>query len=227
MVSAIGPARRAVRIAPVAALVESREDEGESLRRRVSFGGALAVGGIAALVAGLAAPAIALVGLGAVAMFIGAGMLAPIVARPMSRPLGRPLAALLGTPGRLGRENSMRSPRRTAQTAAALMVGMALVSAIAVLGASLSKSATSQPRQRRHRRLHHHRSRFRVQHLGARGRLPDPGRGDGHDRVPGPVRAPGLTVEPGRRDRGRPVADGPSGHHRRERRSRPWPPASC
>jgi hypothetical protein len=62
VVSAIGPARRAVRIAPVAALVESREDEGESLRRRVSFGGAVAVGGIAALAAGLAAPAIALVG---------------------------------------------------------------------------------------------------------------------------------------------------------------------
>ncbi len=55
--------------------------------------------------------------------------------------LGRPLAALLGAPGRMGRENSMRSPRRTAQTAAALMVGIALVSAIAVLGASLSQSA--------------------------------------------------------------------------------------
>ncbi|MGH2851623.1 MAG: ABC transporter permease, partial [Solirubrobacteraceae bacterium] len=55
--------------------------------------------------------------------------------------LGRPLARLLGTPGQLGRENSMRNPRRTAQTAAALMVGLALVSAIAVLGASLSASA--------------------------------------------------------------------------------------
>ena len=66
-------------------------------------------------------------------MFIGAGMLAPIVARPIAGTLGRPLAALLGTPGRLGRENSMRSPRRTAQTAAALMVGLALVSTIAVI----------------------------------------------------------------------------------------------
>jgi len=141
--SAIGPARRAVRIPPVAALFESREDEGESLRRRVSLGGAVAGGGIAALVAGLAAPAIALVGLGAVAMFIGAGMLAPIVARPIAGTLGRPLAALLGTPGRLGRENSMRSPRRTAQTAAALMVGLALVSTIAVIGASLSKSGAA------------------------------------------------------------------------------------
>jgi putative ABC transport system permease protein len=53
------------------------------------------------------------------------------------------LAALLGTPGRLGRENSMRRPRRTAQTAAALMVGVALVSAVAVIGASLSQSATA------------------------------------------------------------------------------------
>jgi len=141
VVSAIGPARRAVRIAPVAALVESREEQGESLRRRVTIGGLAATGGVAALVAGLTAPAITLVGLGAAAVFIAAGQLAPIVARPMSGALGRPLAALLGIPGRLGRENSMRSPRRTAQTAAALMVGIALVSAIAVLGASLSQSA--------------------------------------------------------------------------------------
>jgi putative ABC transport system permease protein len=94
-------------------------------------------------VVGLTAPAILLVGLGAALVFIGAAVLAPIAARPLAGILGRPLASLLGIPGRLGRENSMRSPRRTAQTAAALMVGMAVVSAIAVLGASLSKSATS------------------------------------------------------------------------------------
>ncbi len=76
-------------------------------------------------------------------MFIGTGMLAPIVARPMSSILGRPLAGLLGTAGKLGRENAMRTPRRTAQTAAALMVGLALVSTMAVYGASLSRSATS------------------------------------------------------------------------------------
>ena len=67
-------------------------------------------------------------------------MLAPAIARPLSGVLGRPLAALLGTPGQLGRENSMRSPRRTAQTASALMVGLALVSAMAVFGASLSEA---------------------------------------------------------------------------------------
>ena len=141
VISAIGPARRAMRIAPVAALVATREEPAESLRRRAGVGGVAATGGIAALVAGLTAPAILLVGLGAVAVFVAAGLLAPIVARPMSSALGRPLSAVLGAPGKLGRENSMRSPRRTAQTAAALMVGIALVSAIAVLGASLSRSA--------------------------------------------------------------------------------------
>jgi putative ABC transport system permease protein len=108
----------------------------------MTIGGLAAIAGVAILAAGLVLPAIALVGLGALVMFVGAAMLAPVVARPMSSALGRPLAAVLGMPGRLGRENSMRSPRRTAQTAAALMVGLALVSAVAVLGASLSGSAT-------------------------------------------------------------------------------------
>jgi putative ABC transport system permease protein len=98
---------------------------------------------VIALAIGLTKPAILWVGIGAFLIFIGVARLAPAVARPMSSVIGRPLARLLGTSGKLGRENSMRSPRRTAQTASALMVGLALVSAIAVFGASLSKSATN------------------------------------------------------------------------------------
>ena len=143
VLSALGPARRAVRVPPVAALAAGHGEEVESFGHRVVLGSLAATAGVAVLVAGLALPAIALVGLGALAMFVGAAMLAPIVARPLSSALGRPLAAILGTPGRLGRENATRNPRRTAQTAAALMVGLALVSAIAVLGASLSGSATA------------------------------------------------------------------------------------
>ena len=97
-----------------------------------------ATAGAIAIVAGLTGPTIALVGLGAAAVFIAAGMLVPIVARPLSSALGRPLSSALGTSGRLARENAMRNPRRTAQTAAALMIGLALVSTIAVLGSSLS-----------------------------------------------------------------------------------------
>ncbi len=142
MVSAIGPARRAVRIAPVEAVAEQQVEQEISLRRRFTWGSVITLGGVALLAVGLTAPAIQLVGLGAVLIFIGVARLAPAVARPLSSVLGRPLAGLLGMSGRLGRENSMRSPRRTAQTASALMVGLALVSAIAVFGASLSRSAT-------------------------------------------------------------------------------------
>ena len=143
LVSAITPARRAVRIAPVAAVSDQQTENEIPLRRRFIRGGAITVVGVGLLAVGLTQPAIALVGLGAVLIFVGVAMLAPALARPMASVLGRPLARLLGTSGRLGRENSMRSPRRTAQTASALMVGLALVSAIAVFGASLSRSATS------------------------------------------------------------------------------------
>ncbi|MHB1519219.1 MAG: ABC transporter permease [Acidimicrobiales bacterium] len=143
MVSAVSPARRAVRIPPVAALAEYQSTQQESSSRRFVIGLVFAALGALALAIGLTRPAIQLVGVGALAVFIGIGMLAPLVARPVASVLGRPLAAALGIPGRLGRENSMRSPRRTAQTSAALMVGLALVSTISVFGASVSKSATS------------------------------------------------------------------------------------
>ena len=143
MVSAISPARRAVRIAPVVAVSDRQAEDDVPMRRRFIRGGVITVVGALLLALGLTAPAIALVGLGAVLIFVGVAMLAPAVARPMASVIGRPLARLLGTSGRLGRENSMRSPRRTAQTSSALMVGLALVSAIAVFGASLSRSATA------------------------------------------------------------------------------------
>ncbi len=143
VISAISPARRAVRIPPIAAITEQSSDVSESSRRRIAVGSVGTIAGIGLLALGLAVPAIQLVGLGAVGIFVGAGMLAPLVARPLSSAIGRPVARALGIAGRLGRENSMRSPRRTAQTAAALMVGLGLVSTMAVFGASLSRSATS------------------------------------------------------------------------------------
>ena len=147
VVSAIGPARGAVRIPPVVALDDRQSAASASLRRRFIWGTAVAVIGAVLLGLGLAKPAIQLVGIGAAALFIGVATLSPALARPLSSVIGRPLPRLLGVAGKLGRENSMRSPRRTAQTAAALMVGLALVSAMAVFGASLSKSATSSADQ--------------------------------------------------------------------------------
>jgi putative ABC transport system permease protein len=147
VVAALGPARSAVRIPPVAALDDRRSGPTASLRRRFIGGTALGLVGVILLAIGLAKPAIALVGVGAVCIFLGAATLAPAIARPLSSVIGRPLARVLGEPGKLGRENSMRSPRRTAQTASALMVGLALVAAMSVFGASVSRSATSSADQ--------------------------------------------------------------------------------
>jgi putative ABC transport system permease protein len=143
VVAAISPARRAVRISPIEAISLHQAGTEVSSRRRLTIGGFLGLAGIVLLAIGLGASKLPLVGIGAAAIFLAAAMLAPVVARPVSSIIGRPLARWLGISGRLGRENSMRSPRRTAQTASALMIGLALVSAITVFGASLSKSATS------------------------------------------------------------------------------------
>ncbi len=142
MASSLGPARRAVRIPPVAAIAGGGAEQASSSRRRLALGGVVALASVAALLGGLTASAVQAVGLGAVGVFVAAGILAPLVARPVASAIGRPLAGVFGVAGRLGRENSMRSPRRTAQTAAALMVGLALVSTIAVFGASESRSET-------------------------------------------------------------------------------------
>jgi putative ABC transport system permease protein len=142
-VAAIGPARRAMRVTAAAALTSRPPDIGPSRRRRLAWGAGTTTLGAALIAAGLAKPAIALVGVGAACVFIGATMLAPAVARPFAGVIGRPFARFAGTPGSLGRRNAMRSPQRTAQTAAALMVGVALVAAMAVFGASVARSATA------------------------------------------------------------------------------------
>lgn len=137
--SAVIPARRASRVAPVAAMSDSPAGEASSLRRRVAVGSATTALGAAALGYGLVArPAdtLALVGAGAGAVFVGVAMLSPLVVGPLARLIGSPLAATQGVSGRLAQHNAMRSPRRTAATAAALMVGVAVVAVIATLGSS-------------------------------------------------------------------------------------------
>ena len=145
LLSAIIPARRAIRIAPVAALAEQPDAQTATVRRRTLVRGVvIGLVGVVVLVVGMSKASLALVGFGGLAILISTNLLSPLLAGPLSNTLGRPLVRALGVPGRLGRENSTRNPRRTAQTAAALMVGLSLVSTIAVLGASLSASAKNE-----------------------------------------------------------------------------------
>ncbi len=137
-----GPARKASKVPPVAAIRGADEmPEGRTLRRRLIAGGAVLALGTLALAGGLfGGGGIGLVGLGALLFYGGVAMLSPLVAAPLSRIIGAPAARFRGIPGRLGRLNAMRNPRRTASTAAALMIGLGLVSFVTILAASLKTS---------------------------------------------------------------------------------------
>lgn len=134
--AALVPAVRASRIPPVAALRDAVLPAA-SLRRAAIIGGALLAAGVVALVPGLKS-SLSLVGLGAVLIFLGVTVLSPIIARPVVRIVSAPF--MRGVPGRLGRLNAIRNPRRTSTTAGALMIGIALISAASVLGASVKAS---------------------------------------------------------------------------------------
>jgi putative ABC transport system permease protein len=146
VVASTFPARRASRVAPIEALREGTVAPTASLRRRAIVGGLLTAAGIAALAFGLFGDvpnAAAVVGVGAMFTFIGVAVLSPFVARPLAAVIGAPARALAGMTGRLGRENAMRNPRRTASTSAALMIGLGLVVFVSVFMASLKTSAAA------------------------------------------------------------------------------------
>jgi putative ABC transport system permease protein len=143
--AAVFPARRAARVAPIEAMREGGTAPSASLRRRSLSGAAVTLAGLALLGLGLfgsPSNAAAIVGLGAAVTFLGVAILSPLFSRPLAGWIGAPFRRL-ALPARLGRENAMRNPRRTASTAAALMIGLGLVTFVAVAGASLKASASS------------------------------------------------------------------------------------
>jgi putative ABC transport system permease protein len=138
LISALMPARKASKIAPIAALREITTSAKDLSRRLIA--GLIVTGiGVLLLAVGLLITvdnAISYVGFGALLTFVGVSILAPLVARWFARIFGRPLPRFAGVVGRLAQENAMRKPRRTAATASSLMIGVALVSVIAVFSAS-------------------------------------------------------------------------------------------
>src|SRR5262245_9570497 len=143
LVAAYLPARRAARIPPMAALRDDVALPAAGLRRRVLIGTPLAIGGLTALIAGLTGlgdATLRLIGAGVAGLMITVIVLAPLISRPVVGVLGRPFTRTHGAVGRLARGNAMRNPRRTAVTAAALMIGLSLIAALSVVGNSLKAS---------------------------------------------------------------------------------------
>ncbi|MFD6609981.1 ABC transporter permease [Micromonospora chalcea] len=134
VIAALLPALRASRIPPIAAMQDVATPDRPLTK--VTVGGAVVTGiGAVLLFLGLGGHAgdstLATILGGVLFAFIGVALLTPVISRPVVSLLGAMFS--WSVPGKLGRLNSGRNPRRTAITAAALMVGIALVTGVTVI----------------------------------------------------------------------------------------------
>ncbi|MFM7126240.1 MAG: ABC transporter permease [Actinomycetota bacterium] len=153
--AAIVPALRAARIPPVAAMRPELGFSALQRTKRLAVGTTTFAVGVAMFGLGLfarpggTAGTLGLAGLGAILLFLGIASLSTTVAAPVSRAISRILPLPFrpmtrSVPGRLASRNAQRTPRRTASTASALMVGLALVSMVSVVAESVKTSFTEQ-----------------------------------------------------------------------------------
>ncbi|MEX2586838.1 MAG: FtsX-like permease family protein [Actinomycetota bacterium] len=145
LVAAVGPARKAARIAPMEALRTGLSSSAKFSRATMVAAALVIDAGIVILMVGLfldVERTLWFVGSGALLIFLGLAGVFPLFAGAVARVVGAPVGRM-GVPGRLAQRNSVRLPRRTAATAAALMVGLALVGTVSIFADSL-KASTQQ-----------------------------------------------------------------------------------
>jgi len=147
LLASLRPAIRATRVPPIAAVREGAIlPEGRFARFRTPFSILLTLAGFAALLwslfgPGLGTTAVLLwMGLGALLIFFGVALLSVRFVRPLASALGWPATRIGGAAGLLARDNAQRNPQRTASTASALMIGLALVTLVAVLAAGITST---------------------------------------------------------------------------------------
>ena len=137
LLSAIFPALRAGRVPPLAALRDTALEVVDKRVRRVIIG--IVVSGLGAL--GITATALGgsnnYLGVGILFVFAGVIIVGPAIAKPVALGLGRPIEAWRGVTGSMARQNAARNPKRTARTAAPVLIGVALVTAFTAFAASL------------------------------------------------------------------------------------------
>ena len=145
VLASILPARRATRVPPIAAVREgSTLPPTRFAAHSAKTGGAVVVASLSAMAVGLLAGGVSgavvalLIAGGVLGLFAGIALLAPSLVKPLARVVGWPARRLGGVAGDLAGANAVRNPNRTASTAAALMIGLTLVTVVAVLGAGVN-----------------------------------------------------------------------------------------
>ncbi len=145
--AAVFPAIRAARTPPIAAIGDLRTtSKFRSTVGRIVAGLAVTGAGIGVGAYGIWGPrpldqSVALTFIGGFVIFVGLVILGPLGVRGVAAVIGRPLPTFFGVTGTLARGNAMRNPKRTTVTAAALVVGLALVALVSIFGSSLKQSA--------------------------------------------------------------------------------------
>jgi putative ABC transport system permease protein len=150
LLASILPAKRATRVPPIAAVREGstlpptrmaahshNAGLGVTLASLAAISLGIFAGGLSALAVGL------LLGGGVLGLFVGIALLAPRLVTPLARIIGLPARRAGGVAGELAGANAVRNPGRTASTAAALMIGLTLVTVVAVLGAGINSATRS------------------------------------------------------------------------------------
>src|SRR5829696_291961 len=147
VLASLRPAIKATRVPPIAAV---REGAALPASRLSPFGPVASIVtlalGILLLVYGIfgsgltTASRLLALGFGTLILFVGVALNAKRAVRPLAAVLGWPGARIGGAAGTLARENAMRNPSRTASTASALMIGLALITFVAFVGAGLRSS---------------------------------------------------------------------------------------
>jgi putative ABC transport system permease protein len=150
LLASVTPALRATRVPPIAAVREgSMLPPSRFAAHSLKLAGVVIVASLAAICVGVFAGGLStmavvlLLGLGILALFVGVALAAPHAVKPLTRLVGLPARRSGGAAGNLANANSIRNPGRTASTAAALMIGLTLVTVVAVLGAGLRKTVES------------------------------------------------------------------------------------
>jgi putative ABC transport system permease protein len=154
LLASLAPALRATRVPPILAVREGATlPRGRLARFASAIAAVLIAIGIGLLsyamfVGGASTKQrLGVLALGVLVLFVGVALISSRVVRPIAAVVGAPAALAGGPAGRLARENVVRNPDRTASTAAALMVGLALVTVVAVLGAGLLNADKDSLRQ--------------------------------------------------------------------------------
>ena len=137
VLSAILPALRSGRVPPVAAMRDVALDTVQKLTRRVAICLVLIVAGAVALFNAMNGAPVTILGVGVLGVFAGVLVIGPALSKSVAALLGKPVSALRGVTGEMSQQNAARNPKRTARTAAPVLIGVALVTAFTALAASI------------------------------------------------------------------------------------------